>query len=155
MRQISLWPDYMTTGTLDNGISYVFPRAGVGNYGVIQEYVAEQLSNDPRVYEYPTIAVLNATDTTGLASTEAAKLQEAGYTVNLTDNAPEDTAFTEDITIYYNGDKPGTKSMLEKQYQGIKFKSISEAPESISRDYSFIIVLGPTPSSGESQSQKQ
>lgn len=48
MRQVSLL-DYahdihlMTMGTLENGISYVFPSAGVGNYSDIQEYVLEQL----------------------------------------------------------------------------------------------------------------
>ena len=141
MRQISLWPDFMTTGSID-GISYVLPRAGVGNYSVIQEYVSEQTSNDPRVYEYPTIAVLNATDTVGLAASETAKLEEAGYRVNTTDNAPEDVIFTDDVTIFYNGSAPGTKAMLEKQYENIEFKPISEAPESINHDYTFVIILG-------------
>ena len=145
MRQISLWPDYMTTGSLDNGISYVFPRAGVGNYGVIQEFVASQLSNDPRTYEAPVIAVLNATGEAGVASAETTKLTEVGYYITTTDNTPEGTTFTDDITIYYSGNKPGTKNMLEKQYQFIEFKPISDAPESLSRDYDFIIILGPTP----------
>lgn len=34
--------NYMTTGTLENGISYVFPTAGVGNYYDIHRYIAEQ-----------------------------------------------------------------------------------------------------------------
>lgn len=48
MRQISLMnydgtgPSFMTTGMI-NGISYVLPKAGVGNYAAIQEYVAESL----------------------------------------------------------------------------------------------------------------
>ena len=41
-RQVSLYPDYVTTGTLENGISYVFPKAGVGEYYDIQQYVKEQ-----------------------------------------------------------------------------------------------------------------
>ena len=41
-RQVSLYPDYMTTGTLENGISYVFPREGVGEYYNIQQYIKEQ-----------------------------------------------------------------------------------------------------------------
>ncbi len=144
MRQISLWPDFMTTGTLDNGISYVFPRAGVGNYGNIQAYVAENLSNDPRTYEHPTILVLNATDQAGLAATERDKLVAAGYTINAIDNAPANTQFDDDYTIYINGNLPGTKTILEKYY-GITTKSITEAPDSISRDYNFVIILGPTP----------
>ena len=148
MRQISLWPDFMTTGALDNGISYVFPRAGVGNYGAIQSYVAENLSNDPRTYENPTILVLNATDEAGLASTEQDNLIEAGYIVNDIDNAPDSTTFTEKYTIYINGQKPGTKALLEKLYN-VKVKPISEAPESISRGYNFVIILGPSPTNEE------
>ncbi len=46
MRQVSLIEPYrfMTTGSI-NGISYVLPSAGVGNYGRIQEYIAEQITN--------------------------------------------------------------------------------------------------------------
>ncbi|MBR3263673.1 LCP family protein [Candidatus Saccharibacteria bacterium] len=157
MRQLSLYDPsndiyLMTTGTLDNGISYVFPRAGVGNYDDIQEYVAIHLSNDPRVYEEPSIIILNATDTAGLASTERDKLTEAGYYVANIDNAPEGIEFKDDYTIYGNGNKPGTKDMLRKFYENAYFKSISEAPESITRDYDFIIVLGPSPKKTEETS---
>lgn len=144
MRQLSLWPDYMTTGSID-GISYVLPRAGVGNYGDIQDFVATNLSNDPRIYEAPVIAVLNATGEVGVASAEATKLTEEGYTIAATENTPEGTTFTDNITIYYSGNKPGTEDMLKKHYKDTEFKPISEAPESISRDYDFIIILGPTP----------
>ena len=154
MRQLSLYDPsndiyFMTTGTLDNGISYVFPRAGVGNYDDIQDYVATHLSNDPRVYEEPSIIILNATDTAGLASTERDKLTEAGYYVANIDNAPEGIEFKDDYTIYGNGNKPGTKDMLEKFYNNAHFKSISEAPESITRDYDFVIILGPSPEKTE------
>ena len=153
MRQISLYDPangiyLMTTGTLDNGISYVFPRAGVGNYGAIQEYVAENLSNDPRVYEHPTILILNATDETGKASSERTKLKNEGYEIAAVDNAPADATFENTYTIYINGNFPGTKTMLEKYY-GVYAEPISEAPESISRDYNFVIVLGPTGASDE------
>ena len=148
MRQLSLYDPindiyFMTTGTLDNGISYVFPRAGVGNYDDIQEYVAIHLSNDPRVYEEPSIVVLNATSQAGLASSEREKLTEAGYYIAAIDNAPAGTKFEDNYTIYINGEKPGTKDMLEKLY-GVTIKPISEAPESITRDYNFVIILGPT-----------
>lgn len=145
MRQISLWPDFMTTGTLDNGISYVFPRAGVNVYDTIRDFVATNLSNDPRVYETPIIAILNATGETGVASTETIKLQEAGYQITTTDNAPVGYTTKDKVTIYYNNNKPGTKSMLEKQYSEAVFTSIAEAPEGINQNYDFVIVVGPTP----------
>lgn len=144
IRQISLYDPmnniyYMTTGTLDNGISYVFPRAGVGNYGAIQEYVATNLSNDPRVYEQPTIAILNASEVAGLAGSEKTKLEEQGYTVSYIDNAPEGEYETGTF-LYMVGNKPGTRDLLTQLYQ---FKSIDELPESITRDYDFVIILNP------------
>lgn len=143
MRQIALWPDFMTAGTLDNGISYVLPRGGVGNYGPIQAFVAENLSNDPRTYEHPTIAIFNATGQSGLASSEQKKLEENGYIVSAIGNAPEGSDFKEDLTIYSSKNKPGTEDMLEKLYN-VKVAPISEAPSSITRDYDFVIILGPS-----------
>lgn len=144
MRQISLWPDYMTTGSLDNGISYVFPRGGVYYYDNIQALVTESLSNNPRTYEHPTIAVFNSTDEYGLASTEKKRLEAEGYTVNAVDNAPEDVVMKDTFTIYSNHTKPGTEDLLEKFYN-LKTKSLSDAPASITRDYDFVIILGPLP----------
>lgn len=148
MRQIPLYPDYVTTGSI-NGVSYVLPRAGVGNYGAIQSYVAKNLSNDPRTYETPTIIVLNATGEAGLAASEKTKLEEAGYAVTAIDNAPEDTVFTDTYTIYTNGSKPGTEDLLEKFYNIKKLASINDAPATITHDYDFVIILGPTPSDNE------
>ncbi|MBR6505265.1 LCP family protein [Candidatus Saccharibacteria bacterium] len=139
MRTLSLYPDYMTTGTLDNGISYVFPRAGVGNYGSIQEYVATQLSNDPRVYEEPSILVLNASDVAGLASKEKNKLVEEGYNYVYTDNAPEGE-YPTDYSIYMVNSKPGTANLLEKLYN-LEIKTTT--PETLPQDYDFIIIINP------------
>lgn len=139
MRQISLYPDYMTTGML-NGISYVLPSSGAGNYGAIQSYLAKQLSSDPRDYEEPTIAIYNASDTAGLASNEKAKLEEKGYTVTLIDNAPEGT-YDEKTTLYaITTTKPGTKNMLKEEYN-LEPKTSAELPVTIEPKYDFIIIL--------------
>lgn len=146
MRQIALIDYmngiyYMTTGMI-NGVSYVIPSAGEGNYGEIQEFIAEQLSNDPRVYEKASIIVLNSTDQAGIAGSERAKLIEDGYTDVTADNAPEDVSTTSKYTIYMNGDKiSGTADMLSKLY-GVTVLPISDAPDSITRDYNFVIILG-------------
>ena len=141
MRTLSLYPDYMTTGTLDNGISYVFPRAGVGNYGTIQDYVATELSNDPRVYEEPTILVLNASDAVGLASAEKNNLVDEGYSYVHTDNAPE-SEYKIGTTLYVVNNKPGTKLLLETYYNQEALDA-STLPTEISRDYDFIIIINP------------
>ena len=141
MRQISLFPDYMTTGML-NGISYVLPKAGAGNYTTIQRFVAKQLSSDPRDYEEATIAILNASETPGLAATEKSKLEEKGYVITATDNAPEGQ-YPEGTTIYAtNNQKPGTRKMLEEAYG--KYASDDPLPNGIAADYDFVIILNPT-----------
>ncbi len=137
IRQISLWPDFMTTANI-NGISYVVPKTGAGNYSKIRTYVAKQLSNDPRDYEGATILVLNATETYGLAAEEQKKLEEAGYSNISVDNAPEGE-YNEGYTIYKTtNDKPGTLSLLEDFY-GIT--SENTLPEGISNQYDFIVII--------------
>lgn len=139
MRHISLYPDYMTTGML-NGISYVLPKAGAGNYTAVQKYIAKQLSSDPRVYEEPTIAIYNASDTAGLAAKEKSTLEEKGYTIATTDNAPEG-AYEKGVSIYMiNPEKAGTGRMLSEEYN-YTLKSKSELPAGIAPKYDFVIIL--------------
>ena len=139
MRHISLYPEYMGTGML-NGISYVLPKAGAGNYSAIQKYIAEQLSSDPRVYEKPTIAIYNASDTDGLASEEKKKLEEKGYTITFIDNAPAGE-YEKGVSVYaINPEKAGTKRMLTEEYN-YDLKSKDELPATIAPNYDFIIIL--------------
>lgn len=143
MRQISLIePDpLMTTGTI-NGISYVLPSAGVGNYNAIQKYITKMFSSDPRSYEDYTILVLNATETPGLASTEKSTLEEAGYNNIYVDDAPVGE-YSEDYTVYSLTDTaPGTKKLLEEKYQTTA-KSTTELPANIPADYNFVIIVNP------------
>ena len=139
MRQISLYPDYMTTGNL-NGISYVLPKAGAGNYTTIKAFVAKQLSSDPREYEEPTIAIYNASDTAGLAANEKSKLETKGYTINLVDNAPAGE-YPAGTTIYaINPAKAGTKHLLEEDYH-VTALTKDNLPATITPNYDFIIIL--------------
>ena len=148
MRQVTLLDfdqgiHYMTTGMVD-GISYVLPSAGVGNYTEIQEYIATKFSSDPRIYEEPTILVLNASDETGLAAAERTKLLEAGYTAVDADNAPaaEPGTYKGGTSIYTTTNKPGTLTMLEDYYNRYG-ESADNLPAGISRDYDFIVILNP------------
>ena len=140
MRQISLIEPtpLMTTGSI-NGISYVLPSAGAGNYGAIQKYVAKMFSSDPRNYEDYTILVLNATETPGLAATEKESLKEAGYDNIYTDDAPEDE-YNEGYTLYALTDAaPGTQKLLEEKYGPTQpFDTI---PTTIPTDYDFVLII--------------
>lgn len=140
MRQISLIePEQLVTTSNINGISYVIPSAGVGNYYAIQEYVTKMFSNDPRSYENYTILVLNATETPGLAATEKEALEEAGYDNIYTDDAPEGE-YTADYILYTLTDTaPGTKKLLEEKYGSSQ--PANTLPANISPDYDFILVI--------------
>ena len=149
MRNVSLYPDYMTTGNI-NGISYVLPRGGAGYYDSIQEFVTKMLSNDPRVYEDATILILNGTDTPFLASAEQTALESEGYTGITADNAPEGE-YPDKYTLYVlDNTTPGTKKLLEEKYQ-LEAKSYDELPETISHDYNFVLILGGSTPDTDSQ----
>lgn len=142
MRQISLLePERLMTTGMINGISYVLPSAGVGNYTAIQNYVAKMLSNDPKVYEDASILILNGTDTAGLASTERASLEEDDY-LNISIGDAPASSYTEEYTLYTLTDgKPSTKKSLEEKYH-LTAKSADELPAGISTDYDFVLILG-------------
>jgi LCP family protein required for cell wall assembly len=149
MRQISLFDPangiyYMKTANI-NGISYVIPSAGVGNYGAIQDVVATLLNNDPRTYEQPKIAIFNATDTDGIATEQKSKLEAEGYTITAIDNITG--SFENDYMLYDITERtPGTKTMLE-DYFGTTARKGADIPENIPRDYDLVLVLSPSPSS--------
>ena len=157
MRQISLFDPangiyYMKTANI-NGISYVIPSAGVGNYGVIQDFVATLLDNDPRTYEQPKIAILNASDTDGAAAEQKTKLEEDGYTIDEIDNIIGD--FESTYTLYDVSEKtPGTRPMLETYY-GITARKGSDIPENIPRDYDLVLVIGPSSTQPEEENNEQ
>ena len=140
IRQISLIDPEMlvTTGNINN-ISYVLPVGGIGYYTRIQNYVTKMLDNDPRVYEDPSILVLNATEEIGIASAEKDKLEEDGYNNINADDAPAGE-YNEELYLYALTDKPGTKSLLEKYYSTTAL-SLEDLPENISQEYDFVIII--------------
>lgn len=149
MRQLSLIkPKMLVTTSEINGISYVVPSAGVGNYGAIQKYVSDMLSNDPRAYEDYSILVLNGSGESGVAGTEQLTLEEEKYQNIYTNDAP-DGDYTEHYTLYALTDEaPGTKKLLEEKYQTTA-KSKDELPAGISNLYDFVIIIGPETTANE------
>ena len=142
MRQVSLTSPtlYLTTGNV-GPVSVVIPVGGTYYYDNIKNYVGKMFSSDPKVYEEPTILVLNGTDTPGLAATEQATLVADGYpTVNVADAPAGD--YTDDYYLYsLNDDNPGTRKLLESKYHTTA-KSKDELPAGIDTAYDFILILG-------------
>ena len=144
MRQVSLIePEKLMTTGIINGISYVIPVGGANNYTRIQEYVTKMFSNDPRVYENPSILVLNATETSGLASKEREELISDGYENVVAEDAPAGE-YGKGYTLYVLNDTvKGTTKLLDLKYDA-NIKPADELPAGISTDYDFVLIINLT-----------
>lgn len=147
IQQISfLEPEPLMTTADIYGISYVIPSAGDGNYGDIQAYLTKMLSSDPRLREDVSILVLNATDAHGVAAGEQTALQNDGYTDITIDDAPAGN-YSADYTLYaLTEDAPATQEFLDSKYHTTALPA-SSLPANLPSDYSFILIIGTTPSS--------
>ncbi len=149
MRQIPLsdWTKgitYMTTANI-NGISYVVPSAGIGNYREIQEYIARSLISDPVKREQANILILNGTDGSGVAAECKKDLEKASFTVGGTDDAPS-VIEQKGYHIYLvNPDVSASYKALEKHLssQDVYTHDISELPAGINTyGYDIVVIIG-------------
>lgn len=130
----------LTTGMI-NGISYVYPSKGVGNYIEVHNYLKRKLSSEDFLAEEADITVMNGTSAYGLAANEKKELENAGFIVKNTMNAPSDLKGFDGVKIYVlNEEKIKTKKALEKFYE---VKSEKETPNTLKEyDSDFIIIIG-------------
>ena len=148
METISLYSDesnnvnYLTTGMIDN-ISYVYPTAGVGQYSQIHDYMKKQLSGKGYINEGAKIVVLNGSEANGVANNEKNDLEDEGFTVTQTANAPEkdDLSGFDGVKVYrINSSKTKTASALKKRYN---VKLITKIPDALKTyDCDFIVIIG-------------
>ncbi|HET6864117.1 MAG TPA: LCP family protein, partial [Candidatus Saccharimonadales bacterium] len=80
----------VTTGTI-NHLSIVQPLAGLYNYTAIHNYLHSILPDGLLKKENAPVAIYNATDRAGLATSEAAVLKSYGYNVLKVDSAASST----------------------------------------------------------------
>ena len=143
IRQIPLigtGTNYITTGYI-NGISYVYPVLGVGNYSAIQEYVQSSLKTNPIVVEDAKILVLNGSGTEGMAEKERDELLNSGFKVSRIGNAPAGNYF-ETIYVYNITGKSATAERLKTYYDTDILDEIY-LPENIdTTGIDFVIILG-------------
>ena len=137
----------VTTGTGPDGSSIVKPVAGLLDYTGLQAYVKAIWSGDTSVLENATVSVYNGSQTAGVASTTAASLKKAGFTVSTVDDATTD--YTPKYTIYdqSGGKKPATLAKLEKQ---LGVKVTSGTPTGLSSTTDFVVVVGAGTATGSS-----
>ena len=148
METISLYSDesnsvnYLTMGMIDN-ISYVYPAAGVGQYSQIHDYVKKQFSGKGYTTEGAKIVVLNGSEANGVAKNEKNDLEDEGFTVTQTANAPQKDGLSgfDGIKVYQvNSNKKKTASALKKRY---KVDIKTKIPEDLkSYECDFIVIIG-------------
>lgn len=130
----------VTTGTIDDQ-SIVRPVAGLTDFSDIQSFVRNTLRDPFLKSENATIAILNGTPTSGLATQKADELKSYGYNVIIIDDAP--TKDYQSTVIY---DKSGstkkfTRNYLEKRL-GVKVGEEPTSSNPILVTADFIVVLG-------------
>ena len=125
-----------------NGISYVYPTKGVGNYSDIHAYMKRKLSGEAFTSEEAKVVVLNGTSAYGIAATEKTYLEGKGYIVSSTANAPSGLGGFDGVKVYQiTANKPKTAEALLKLYD---VDLITEVPESLSSytGVDFIVIIG-------------
>lgn len=130
----------LRTGMINN-ISYVIPTAGVGNYANIKSYMKRKLSAEAFTSENAQITVLNGTSAYGVASKEKTELENNGYVVNSTANAPADQSGFDGVRIYQKNDKMSQTAEALKKFYNVDIST--EVPESLANTAAdFIVIIG-------------
>lgn len=106
--------NYVTTSNI-NGLSVVVPRAGVGDFSEIHNFVRNTLKDGFIRKESADIAVYNGTNITGLAGRTATMLRSYGYNITVVADAPRQDYSDTVLVDLTNGAKRYTKTYLEKR----------------------------------------
>lgn len=107
--------DLLSTGNM-GGLSIVKPKAGLFNYGPLQNYIRNALKDGFLLKENASVAIYNATSTAGLATKEADLLKSYGYNVTTVDSLPSPTNAAETTLIDLSGGSAKyTKHYLERR----------------------------------------
>lgn len=118
------------------------PAAGKYQFDAIRALVKKNLTSDPVVREQAVVAVFNGSGVTGVAQSEADKLEAQGYTIGIIDTAPAGEYGK--YTVYQIGDgNTGTAAKL-KQLYGVEIKK-SKPPFAIPAATKFVVVVGKAP----------
>lgn len=129
----------VTTGNI-NDQSVVLPRAGNGEFDDIRAFVRNTLRDPFLKSENATIAVLNGTEQSGLATEKAKELRGYGYNVIIVDDAPSKD-YAQTVIYERDKDKKYTRNYLEKRLQASVISEPQFAtPIAVGAD--FVVILG-------------
>lgn len=131
-----------TTGTIPGAGSSVYPKAGVGVYTGLQEYLQKQLTSNPIVQEGAKITVLNGSGVAGVGQTFADTLTAKEFSIDDVANAPEGTY--DAVVIYQIGTGNTATAAKLKELYGVTIKTTAP-PVSVTGDTDFVIIVGKAP----------
>ena len=130
---------YVSDGNV-NGQAVVLPKAGLFQYGDIQQFVRGQLKDPYIIKEHAKVLVLNGTQTPGLATNMATQLQSYGYDVIKTGNTPNNNWMRTTLVDLNSKDKY-TKHYLEERLGVTADTSLSDKTIS-TNGADFVIIIG-------------
>ncbi len=132
--------NYVMTSSV-NGLSVVIPRAGLGNYKEIQNFVRNRLKDSFLANENASIEVLNGTTIPGLATRTADDLKSYGYNITQIADAPSKGYGQTTIVDLRNGAKKYTRHYLENRFS---VSAVTSLPDKsiIPGNADFVIILG-------------
>jgi LCP family protein required for cell wall assembly len=99
-----------------SGQEDLVPAAGLNDYSQIQQFVAQQTSNNPLVQENAKVVVLNGTSVAGLAANYQQKLETQHLNVNQVGDAESANVTTTQIIETSTTAKPATRKALVKEF---------------------------------------
>lgn len=130
---------YITTANLA-GQSVVLPKAGMFSYGDIQQFIRGQLKDPYIMKENAKVAVLNGTDTPGVATHVANQLKSYGYNVIFTGNT-NNSGWSSTQVVQLDPKDKYTKNYLEQRFNA---KVITKLPDNSidANGADFVIIVG-------------
>jgi len=134
-------PAILTTGSGPDGSSVVKSVDGLYTYTSIQAFMKKQLMGLGQIMaENAPVDVLNASGTTGVAATQAQKLEDGGLIIGNVANAPTQPG---EYMLYdlSGGKKPATLKKLE-QLLGVKAPAGTKLPAGITSSAPFVVIVG-------------
>ncbi len=133
--------DLVTTGNIF-GRSIVQPKAGLFNYGPMQDFIRSSFRDGLLARENAPVAIYNATNTPGLATAKAAKLKTLGYNVTVKANASGTNSSTIVVDLTHGKNKY-TRHYLENRF-GVS--ATGKLPSNLGitppQGTAFVIILG-------------
>lgn len=135
--------DLLVTGP-HLGRSIVRPKAGLFDYSQVREYVRKTFRDGFLAKENAAVAVYNATNTQGLATTLANELRTYGYSIPTVENASNQTNPAKTVVVDLSkGDNKYTRNYLERRF-GVTAASSLPAGAGINppAETDFVIIVG-------------